>query len=183
MKGLVFAEFNEMVINTFDDDMLDDIIDDCASQLESGGAYTSVGTYEASELVALVLALSERTSIPVQELVYTFGKYLAVVFSTKFTSFFEQCDDLFSFLKSIDNHIHVEVRKLYPDADLPDFTYHQLSDNCITLHYSSNRHFSSLAHGLIVGVAEYFKQKIEVKREDHSTDDLLEKAIFIITKC
>ena len=28
MKGLVFAEFNEMVINTFDDDMLDDIIDD-----------------------------------------------------------------------------------------------------------------------------------------------------------
>lgn len=27
----------------------------------------------------------------------------------------------FQFLKNIENYIHVEVRKLYPDAELPTF--------------------------------------------------------------
>ncbi len=181
MKGLVFTEFNEMVVNTFDEDMLDDIIDDCSEHLSSGGAYTSVGTYDAKELVALVVALSKRTDVPVQQLVYSFGKYLAGVFSEKFTSFFDECEDVFSFLKSIDNHIHVEVHKLYPDAELPDFSYEQESDNCLVLHYSSSRHFSDLAHGLIDGVAQYFNENIEVKTEDRSTAGI-EKVMFTVTK-
>jgi hypothetical protein len=183
MKGLVFTEFNEMVINTFDEDMLDHIIDDCSDTLKSGGAYTSVGTYDVNELVELVVALSKRTNVPVPKLVYSFGNYLAVVFSTKFTSFFDKSDDLFSFLKSIHNHIHVEVKKLYPDAELPDFSYDQVTDDCIKLHYTSSRHLSNLAHGLIDGVAQHFKQSIEIKTKDNSTDELLEKVTFTITKC
>ncbi|MEM0912514.1 MAG: heme NO-binding domain-containing protein, partial [Pseudomonadota bacterium] len=53
MKGIVFDEFTEMVEEVFGDDMLDDILDENADKLSSGGAYTSVGTYDHNDLVTL----------------------------------------------------------------------------------------------------------------------------------
>ena len=58
MKGMVFTEFLEMVESTFSADMVDDIIDDSAPP--SGGAYTSVGTYDHQELVGMVTASPAR---------------------------------------------------------------------------------------------------------------------------
>src|SRR5262245_35992633 len=52
MKGVVFTEFLEMVGAKFGEDMVDDVI--LACELPSGGAYTSVGTYDHQELFALV---------------------------------------------------------------------------------------------------------------------------------
>jgi len=57
MKGIVFNEFIEMVEDKFGEDMVDDIIDE--SDLPSGGAYTTVGTYDHGELVTMVVKLSE----------------------------------------------------------------------------------------------------------------------------
>ncbi len=48
MKGIVFTELIDMVEATFGEDMMDDVFDDC--DLESGGAYTAVGTYDQSGL-------------------------------------------------------------------------------------------------------------------------------------
>ena len=58
MKGIVFLEFSNMVEEVFDADMLDDIIEDCESELSTNASYTSVGTYSHNELIALVGALS-----------------------------------------------------------------------------------------------------------------------------
>ncbi len=66
MKGLVFTEFLDMVEQRFSADMVDDIIE--ASDLPSGGAYTAVGTYSHSEIVALVQQLAIRTGIAVPDL-------------------------------------------------------------------------------------------------------------------
>ncbi|MCX7200840.1 MAG: hypothetical protein NTV17_00650 [Burkholderiales bacterium] len=41
MKGMIFTEFLELVERTYSPEMADDLID--ASNLPSGGAYTSVG--------------------------------------------------------------------------------------------------------------------------------------------
>ena len=62
MKGMVFTEFLEMVEDKFSADMVDDIIDDSAPP--SGGAYTAVGTYDHNELVGMVVALSQRSGLP-----------------------------------------------------------------------------------------------------------------------
>ena len=51
MKGMVFTEFLDFVGETFGGDMVDDIIE--VSELPSGGAYTSVGTYSHGEMAAL----------------------------------------------------------------------------------------------------------------------------------
>ena len=52
MKGIVFREFLEMVEEAFGMDVADQIIEE--SDLPSGGAYTSVATYDHHEILTLV---------------------------------------------------------------------------------------------------------------------------------
>ncbi len=168
MKGIVFTEFMEMVEGKWGLDMVDDLID--VVNPDSGGAYTSVGTYDYQELVAYVVELNKRTEIPVSDLVYTFGTYLAASFASKFTDFFNECESTIEFLTHVDDHIHVEVRKLYPDAELPKFSYEQHSADALTLHYESTRNLADLAHGLIIGCAAHYGDKIDISRSGEVRD-------------
>lgn len=163
MKGIVFNEFINMVETVFDEDMVDDIMD--SVDLASGGAYTSVGTYSHEELVVMVVELSNRCGTPVPDLINAFGKHLAKVFSVKYADFFNECPDTLSFLKKIDNHIHVEVKKLYPDAELPEFSYDDSDPDNFQLIYSSVRGFSDLAEGLIEGSAQHYGESFNIARE------------------
>lgn len=177
MKGIVFTEFMKMVEETWDIDLVDDLI--AAVQPKSGGAYTTVASYDHEELVSYVVELSKIKGIGVDKLVFTFGHYLSKVFSSKFPQFFEEANDLFSFLKKIDNHIHVEVRKLYPDAELPKFTYKEVDENTMHLYYKSSRNFSDLAHGLIMGSAEYFGEKINITRNTDVDSNLADEEFIV----
>src|SRR5262245_47750387 len=86
MKGVVFTEFLDFVAKRYDDDMVDDIID--ASHLPNGGAYTAVGTYDHSEMVALCTSLAERTGEPAADLVRAFGTHLSGTFAQGYPDFF-----------------------------------------------------------------------------------------------
>jgi hypothetical protein len=164
MKGVVFTEFLEMVENQFSPEVADRIIE--ASKLASGGAYTSVGTYDHSELVQLVTHLSEETRQPIPALIREFGKYLFTRFHLKYSNFFKGVPDTFTFLKNIDGYIHVEVRKLYNDAELPRFDIGQNDAKRLELVYTSTRPFADLAEGLVLGCIAHFKENISLLRED-----------------
>lgn len=155
MKGVVFTEFLEMVEDSFGLETVDAIISAC--DLPSGGVYTSVGTYPHQELVALVVALSERCGTPVPDLVQAFGRFLLPRLIAMHPAFAEEAGDPFRFLASIHDHIHVEVRKLYPDAELPDIHVAPGPDaDSIDVTYRSERGFDALALGLIEGTMTHF---------------------------
>jgi hypothetical protein len=167
MKGVVFTEFLEFVAATHGDDMVDDIIDDC--DLPNGGAYTSVGTYHHTEMQALVSAFARRAGTATPDVLLGFGRHLCRRFADSFPEFFQRRTLLFEFLESVDNHIHVEVRKLYPDADLPSFETHDRSDRGMALDYRSCRPLESLAERLILGASDYFGEPIAVRRTRHES--------------
>ena len=77
---------------------------------------------------------------------------------------------LFSFLNSIDQYIHPEVLKLYPDAELPRFDAEIKSDNEMILNYMSSRKMSDLAIGLIKGAANHFKENVDVVKIGEEDD-------------
>jgi hypothetical protein len=163
MKGVVFTAFLEMVESQFSEDMVDDIIE--AAQLPSGGAYTAVGTYPHEEMVALVVALSERSGTPIPDLLRAYGKHLFAHFFLTHPSFFVNVHDALSFLEGIENIIHAEVLKLYPDAQLPRFETEHRNENQLVLLYDSNRHFEDLAEGLMLGCIDHFAERIDIARE------------------
>ena len=169
MKGVVFTEFLDMVSQTFGEDVTDSIVDSC--DLSSDGAYTSVGTYEHGEIVSLVGALSEKTNTPVPDLLRAFGKYLLTRFEAQHPSFFTSKADAFEFLAAVEREIHVEVRKLYPDAELPSLDFRQDSADRALFEYSSPRKLAHLAEGLMQGCIEYYGDPIDVRREWVSEDE------------
>jgi hypothetical protein len=160
MKGIVFAEFLEMVESQHGLEMVDAIIDD--ARPPSGGAYAATGTYDHRELVSLVDALGRRTGAEPREVLIGFGRHLMPRFRTAFPSFFEHAG-LFDFLESVHDYIHVEVRKLHPEAELPSITCEDRDDRRMVLLYESRRDLADFGRGLIEGAAGEFGGGVEVR--------------------
>ncbi len=166
MKGVVFSEFIEMVEDKFSPEIADRIIDQ--ADLPSGGAYTTVGTYDHAEILSLVGCLSNETSITPGDLVQAFGSYLFSRFHTAHPSFFTGMNSAFDFLGKVEDYIHVEVRKLYPDAELPSLECEAPDTNQLRMTYRSKRPFAALAEGLIRGCVAHFEEDIDIAVEDLS---------------
>jgi hypothetical protein len=180
VKGVVFTEFMEMVEARMGLDMLDRIITD--AQLPNDGAYTSVGTYDHAELVRLVMALSNATGMDTAELVHVFGQHLFTRFIVTYPALFGDAPSAFDFLARIDGVIHVEVRKLYPDAELPKLHCERLNENEMTMLYSSPRGFGDLAAGLIDGCIKHFGEPIRVERTDLEKEDGCQRVRFLLVR-
>lgn len=163
MKGMIFTEFFEMVDETFSPEMVEKIID--ASNLATKGAYTEIGTYDYQELVKLVTNLSRFTNIPIPELEVAYGKYLFKKLLNRYSHVASNVNSSFEFLSHVDQHVHVEVLKLYPDAELPRFECAIISPNQMIMEYRSNHPFASLAEGLILGCGEYYHEKLSIKQQ------------------
>lgn len=162
MKGVVFTEFLDFVEAKLGADMVDDIVDDAAPP--NGGAYTAVGTYPHTEMGALVGALSKRTGRSAPELLSLFGHHLCKRFVVKFPEFFIAKSCLFDFLASVESHIHVEVRKLYPDAELPSFHLSARGEHAMELDYESCRPLEALAEGMIRAAAEHYGEPVTLEK-------------------
>jgi hypothetical protein len=162
LKGIVFTEFLDMASQRFGDDLVDDMIDD--AKPPHGGAYTSVETYPHTEMVALVSSMAHRTGLAVDALLEVFGRHLFGRFYVRYPSFMDSTPDVLSFLMGIETIVHTDVRKLYPDAQLPQFETTRLSPDQIAMHYQSIHDFSALAVGLIKGCAEHYRCELVIER-------------------
>ena len=163
MKGVIFTEFMDLVDNEFGPDVLDRILSEV--ETETAGAYTSVGTYDYRDMVKLVVALSESTKVEVDVLLRRFGRYLFARLADDYPELVRSVNSAFDLFKSIEDTIHVEVRKLYSDAELPKFVWESNGSGDLTLEYSSPRPFALVAEGLIQGCIEHYGGTIEVKME------------------
>lgn len=164
MKGVVFTELLEMVESRFGMDVVDAILDD--ADLPSGGSYTAVGTYDHQEVFQIVGTLSRHLGVPVPHLLQAYGEHLFGRFAEMYPQFFVGVGGTFDFLSTIECHIHVEVRKLYPDAELPHFQAERVGDDGLDLVYSSARPLGDFARGLIRGCIAHYDEPIDLSWED-----------------
>jgi len=167
MKGMVFTEFLEMVEDQFGLDMVDDLIE--STRPSSGGSYTSVGTYPFSELESMLKALCERSGQSVPDLLEAFGLRLFDRLAAGHPGIIKDFSDPLAFMESIEQYIHIEVRKLYPDADLPTFKTGRPDPDSLRLEYQSSRPMADFAAGLIKGCLTHFNTNAKVTRT-HITD-------------
>lgn len=166
MKGMIFTQLIEMADTMLGPDRVEMII--AESSLPSGGAYTAVGNYPHSEAVTLLDAFSAASGMPVPDLLGRFGEHMLAYFHSRYTAFFEKCPDAFSFFESIDSYVHVEVRKLYPDAELPRFVAARESPGRLRFDYHSSRHLEDFAAGLIRGTLRLYSENANVTQSEAS---------------
>lgn len=178
MKGIVFTEFLEMVEQKFGYEVVDHILSE--SQLASDGVYTSIGTYPHSEIVQLLMNLSDKVETDPALLLNEFGRYIFDTFLQGYPQFFSAVDNAFDFLHSIDKHIHVEVLKLYPDATLPRFESEETSEGTMVMTYSSERKMAALAEGLIEKSIAHYNEVCTIQSENLNPDG--SRVRFTITR-
>lgn len=163
MKGIVFTEFLEMVEEKFGFEVLENMV--TKADLPSEGAYTAVGTYHHSEMYSLIGELHQETQIPIAQLMHAFGVYLFGSLAKGYAPMLSNISNAFDMLKSVDRYIHVEVKKLYPDAELPTFEIVEESEQKLVMVYRSERRMSDVATGLIEGCLAHFKEKATIHKE------------------
>lgn len=168
MKGIIFTEFMELVETTFGYSVANVLLDGC--DLPSGGAYTTVGTYDHQEILTLVGQLQKLTGTPAPDLLEAYGKFLFPKLAIQMATMSLSFNGALDLLTSLQSIIHKEVLKLYPEAELPTFDVKIINDREILMEYRSCRPFAHLAKGLIDGCGEYYQQALSVSMKHLDTD-------------
>ncbi len=166
MKGIVFTEFLSMLETEFSAALLEDVI--AEADLPSGGCYTAVGTYDHTEMLALLGVISRRTGLSTPELLQRYGAFLFARFVALYPAFFKVAHSTFDFLAQIENYIHREVRKLYSDAQLPTFAVERHTPERFRMVYISDRPLGDRCERLILGCLEHFGEQATITRTDLS---------------
>ncbi|GAA3510272.1 nitric oxide sensor HnoX [Aquimarina addita] len=178
MKGIVFTEFLELVEDKFGLEVVDEIIE--KSELPSGGAYTAVGTYDFSEMLSLLTHLSDHSKISIDALLLTYAEHFFKVLADSYPGLIDKYDDPIKLLSSIENHIHTEVQKIYPDAELPTFEVIDKTSTTLVMIYKSSRAMYNFGLGLMNKTFEHYKSSATIILEKIKEDGTEVK--FSITK-
>jgi hypothetical protein len=178
MKGIIFTEFLDLVEDKFGLEMADKII--TASNLESEGVYTAIGTYSFSEMLQLLQHLSANTGISIDQLLLVYAEHFFSVIETSYPGLLATYKDPIEMISSIENHIHIEVRKIYPDAELPTFIVEEKKEDSLILTYKSSRAMHHFGLGLMNKTFEHFNSKASIVLEKIKEDGTEVK--FIINR-
>lgn len=168
MKGIIFTDFLELVEDKFGLEMVDKIINQ--SDLESNGIYTSVGTYEFSEMLQLISHLSANTDIAVDDLLLVFSEHLFKTLIKSHPNLVSHYEGPMDLLASIENHIHVEVQKIYPEAQLPTFALEERTEDKMVLVYKSDKGLYMLGKGLMMETFKLFGVSADIELEKLKED-------------
>ncbi len=178
MLGIVFTSLIDMLEEKVSPEFADDVI--MEAKLENDGAYTAVGYYPFEEMQRLLEVLVSKTNKSTNELLYDFGYYLFGKLGGVHGEVLAGTDGMLDMLEHLDGDIHVQVKKLYPDADLPRFTVMSRTDNAMRLQYYSERELYALAEGLMDAAAEYYGCTLERETRQLDTPHTYEFSITLV---
>ncbi|MFT6907780.1 MAG: hypothetical protein ACI9MS_000265 [Glaciecola sp.] len=163
MLGNILTGLYDLVEETFGLEVLDELI--TASNLSTEGIYSGIGSYPHSDMISLVQNLSRIVDMPSETLMHVYGAYLFKSLMASHVHYVGMMTSSFDIFTHLDGMIHVEVAKLYPEAEVPKFSCEVLSPDTVKLCYQSERPFASVAEGLIEGCGTYFGEELTITRD------------------
>lgn len=159
MKGVIFNLLEEIVRDEFGEDTWDALL--AAAKLD--GAYTSLGNYPDEDLTRIVMAAAAALKKEPQEIVRWAGERAAPKFAQRYPKFFSAHTSARSFVLTLNEIIHPEVRKIYPGANVPVFEFDTRSEATLVVFYSSARKLCAFAEGLVTGVAAHYGEEARIE--------------------
>ena len=140
MKGVIFNLLERTTSERHGELFWERVLEEAGAS----GAYTSLGNYETEELVRIVTAIAAGTGTDADSVVRQFGRDAIPIFSRLYPQFFSPHTELIPFLLTLNEIIHPEVRKLYPDAEVPHFSYESSDEDLLIMGYASGRGLCAL---------------------------------------
>ena len=163
MKGLIFNSLAELVETQHDLATWNRVLGRIDSVVD--GAYVSTDSYPASEMQALVMALTEELETPAAELLNHFGSWLFHDLYRAYPELVDGHTDLVPFIASVSDVIHEEMKIIYADAEVPTMSYTTQDRHNLTFYYQSPRQLCLLAEGLVRGAAAHFAVEADLEHQ------------------
>ncbi len=164
MKGIVFNLLEECVEKDFGADTWDALLESAGLE----GAYTALGNYPDEEALKIVGAACAALQKPADEILRWFGSSALPLLAQRYSHFFEPHHDTITFLKTLNDVIHPEVRKLYPGAQAPDFEFEEPGEKELLIQYTSPRNLVAFGEGLIQGATTHYGESVEISSKQVS---------------
>ncbi len=161
MKGIIFRLAGQAVSDAHGEDTWDDLLDVAGAH----GSYTSLGNYPDAELFRIVGAASQKLGVPPPHVVRWIGASVVPMMAAQHPDFFAPHTCTRTFLLTLNTVIHPEVRKLYPEAEAPDFDFDTSDPDVLRMTYRSARKMCAFAEGLIEGSARHYGEQVEIGHE------------------
>ena len=157
MKGVIFNVIEEVVGDLFGDETWDDLLETA----EVDGAYTALGNYADTELLAIVSAACTATGMSAEEVLRTIGYHALPKLAARVPDSLRDAPDALAFVRRVNDVIHPEVLKIYPDSIPPAFDFEDHPEGLI-VQYRSARNLPALAEGLLAGVGALYEGGVSV---------------------
>jgi hypothetical protein len=162
MRGVLMTEFLEWIEATRGMGEVDAVITELGDELTDGGAYTAVGDYPHDELIQMMRAVASRRGLSEFELQREFGAALFPSLAQVGAPMLEGVTCSRDVFARINDVIHVEVRKLYPESHPPSVTMENSGADEAFIDYSSHRDMVALCLGLVEGAIAFYDEIAEV---------------------
>lgn len=154
MKGIIFNLLEDFIVDGWGEERFEQVMTGCP--LHTKGPFVGPGTYPDSDLFAIVERTTAELGIATPAALRAFGRYAMPRLAARFEAFVRDHDHPKSFLCTVDGIIHVEVRKLFENAEPPRIRFEDTGPRELVLHYQSKRKLCALFEGLLDGTADYF---------------------------
>ena len=160
MKGVVFNLLEEVVRKEFGEAEWLRVRQDS----DVDASFDSLTTYPDAVLRKLVAAVAKRAQKTPGEALQWFGRYSMPLLATRYAALFDSQNSTRSFILTLNDIIHPEVRRQFPGADVPIFDFDTSAPDALTVGYQSPRKLCALAHGFIEGAADHYGETVEVEQ-------------------
>jgi hypothetical protein len=162
MKGIVFNIFEDFITENFGIETWNEVLE--KAELRSGKIFVAPASYPDDDFLSLVTTAVDLKGLDLSEAVRMFGRYTFGKLAERYSELVSPYRTAKDFLLKVDSIIHVEVKKLFSDAEPPSFTYEDPAKDRLIMHYNSRRRLCLFMEGLLEGVAEHFKTRIDYRQ-------------------
>ena len=125
--------------------------------------------YDQTELMGMVQAMMCKSGPGIDDIQRAFGEHMLRYCAHCYPDYFES-DGLFAFLTDVQSRIHADIRRTYPDVDLPSFECREESEARLVMTVYAPPGATAFAEGLIGGCARFYDEEISLSKTDLSGD-------------
>jgi hypothetical protein len=159
MHGIIHLELQNFVVERHGEAAWRTLLEQAGL---SGEIYTPLRSYPDEQIMRLVMAAVELTSIDVSVLLEAFGAFLAPRYIALYGKLLKPEWRTLDVLENAENTIHRVVRLREPGALPPRLQATRLSPNAISMTYDSPRKLCAVARGIARGIAAQFGERIAI---------------------
>lgn len=167
MKGVIVNCLRDLVTNKFGKDKWEAVLEDAG--FDKSASFLVTQNIRDEEVMKLIGSICKVQNITLLDAADAFGEHWSCTYAPNiYKPYYRGATSAREFLLKLDE-IHRMTTESIPDAKPPRFEYSCPTPNTLLMKYKSHRSLIDFLVGLVKGVGKYFREDLQVTKQDNNT--------------